>query len=51
MHNNDSEIIQSLLAGEIHAPRSWLGFHEELKGKKPREGGVRVWEPSAVEVK
>ena len=50
-HSIDTEIIQLLLEGEFHAPRSWLGFHEELKGKKRREWVVRVWEPSAVEVK
>ena len=50
-HSIDTEIIQLLLEGEFHAPRSWLGFHKELKGKKRREWVVRVWEPSAVEVK
>ena len=48
---NDLKTIQSLLTGDCHFPRSWLGFHEEPGESKQKEWVVRVWEPSAVEVK
>ena len=48
---NDLKTIQSLLSGDCHFPRSWLGFHEETGEPKQKEWVVRVWEPSAVEVK
>jgi len=48
---NDLKTIQSLLTGDCHFPRSWLGFHEEPGEPKQKEWVVRVWEPSAVEVK
>ena len=48
---NDLKTIQSLLSGDCHFPRSWLGFHEETGESKQNEWVVRVWEPSAVEVK
>ena len=48
---NDLKTIQSLLSGDCHFPRSWLGFHEETGESKQKEWVVRVWEPSAVEVK
>ncbi len=48
---NDLKTIQSLLSGDCHFPRSWLGFHEEPGEPKQKEWVVRVWEPSAVEVK
>tara|TARA_B100000029_G_scaffold10796_1_gene11641 strand:- start:439 stop:666 length:228 start_codon:yes stop_codon:yes gene_type:complete len=48
---NDLKTIQSLLSGDCHSPRSWLGFHDEPGEPKQNEWVVRVWEPSAVEVK
>ena len=48
---NDIKTIQSLLTGDCHFPRSWLGFHEKPGEPKQKDWVVRVWEPSAVEVK
>ena len=48
---NDIKTIQFLLAGDCHSPLSWFKFYEEPGEPKQKEWVVRVWEPSAVEVK
>ncbi len=42
------EAFQRLASGDLHDPRSFLGFHEVASPEGARQWLVRVWEPEAT---